>query len=84
VHGILEHVVLAVAAGRLVGLGEFLLAAGSTLSSSAPCMISSGTSDTASRRSRISCGLASWIVSHGLKKVLLFVIMLSRFFSTAF
>src|SRR6185295_4241169 len=45
---------------------------GSTLSSSAPCMTSSGTSETFSRRSRISWGLLSWIVSHGAKNVVVF------------
>ena len=40
-------------------------------------MMSSGTRVTFSSRSRISCGLLSWIVSHGLKNTLLFFIMLS-------
>ena len=47
-------------------------------------MISSGTSVTFSRRSRISCGLLSWIVSHGLKNVVLFVDHASRFRRSAF
>src|SRR5262249_33490067 len=42
-------------------------------------MMSSGTNVTFSSRSRISRGLLSWIVSHGTKNVLLFLIMPSRF-----
>ena len=47
-------------------------------------MISIGTRAIFSPRSRISRGLPSWIVSQGTKKVLLLLIMLSRFFASAF
>jgi 4-amino-4-deoxy-L-arabinose transferase-like glycosyltransferase len=46
---------------------NFSCRAGSTLSSRAPCMISRGGRVTASRRSRICCGLPSKMVSHGWK-----------------
>src|SRR5262249_7151829 len=63
---------------------NFSCAGGRTFSSSAPCITRSGIRLTFSRRSRISCGLDSWIVSHGTKKVLLFLIMLSRLRLSAF
>jgi len=46
-------------------------------------MMSSGTSVTGSRRSRICWGLLSKIVSHGLKNVVWFLTMGSRFIASA-
>src|SRR5262249_50047879 len=70
VNGVFEQAIVTVAAGGPVGLDEFLH--GNTLSSSAPCIMRNGTRLTFSSRSRISCGLPSWIVSQGLKNTLLF------------